>query len=57
MQKKKKVHKDEDGIFEQNDAGKDVIDIGGEKIILGSLGEEDLQMDEDLRSQDLIEYI
>lgn len=44
-------------MFERNKAGKDIIDIGGEKIVLGTLGEEDLQVDEELRSQDLIEYI
>jgi len=47
----------DDESFEKNDAGKDVIDIGGEKIILGPLGEEDLQVTEDLRSQDLVEYL
>lgn len=44
-------------MFERNDAGKDIIDIGGEKIVLGSLGEEDLQVDEELRSQDLVDFI
>ena len=44
-------------MFERNESGKDIIDIGGEKIVLGTLGEEDLQTDEELRSQDLMEYI
>ena len=44
-------------MFEQNDSGRDIIDIGGEKIVLGALGEEDLQVDEELRSQELNEYI
>lgn len=44
-------------MFEQNDNGKDTIDIGGEKIVLGNLGEEDLQVDEELRSQELTQYI
>ena len=37
-------------MFDQNENGKDIIDIGGEKIVLGSLGQEDLEVDEDLRS-------
>ena len=44
-------------MFERNESGKDIIDIGGEKIVLGALGEEDLQTDDELRSQDLMEYI
>jgi len=44
-------------MFSKNDAGKDVIDIGGEEIVLGPLGGEDLMVDEELRSQDIVEYI
>ena len=44
-------------MFGKNDAGRDVIDIGGEQIVLGSLGNEDLQVDSELRSQELVDYI
>lgn len=33
------------------------INIGGEDIVLGPLGDEDVQMDDDLRSHDIIEYV
>ena len=44
-------------MFEKNNSGRDTIDIGGEKIVLGTLGEEDLQVDEELRSQDLVNFM
>ena len=40
-----------------NDPELDEINIGGEKIIVGSLGEENMQMDDDLRSHDIVEYL
>ena len=40
-----------------NDPELDEINIGGEKIVVGSLGEENMQMDDDLRSHDIVEYL
>ena len=36
--KKRKQVEDDDDMFSKNDSGKDIIDIGGEKIVLGALG-------------------
>lgn len=41
----------------ESDPELDEINIGGEHIIVGSLGEENMQMDDDLRSHDIVEYL
>lgn len=59
--KKASLSQKEDGDIDEEtmkkDAGLTKINIGGEDIVVGALGNEDVQVEEELRSQDLINYV
>ena len=59
--KKASLSQKEDGDIDEEtmkkDAGLTKINIGGEDIVVGTLGNEDVQVEEELRSQDLINYV